>query len=71
MYKLITFIASLYLLIELLSRTTQGSDGKVRFERVPPIFRLIRGILYTPAKSSVVEVEVKVKDVAEDETISL
>jgi len=69
MLKLITFIAFLYLLIELVSRTTQGADGKVRFEKVPPLFRLIKGIFYPPAKSSVIEV--KVEEVSEDESLSI
>ena len=59
MIKFITFIAFLYLLVELLSRTEQGSDGKVRFKDVPRWFGLINGVFNPSAKSSVVEVEVK------------
>ena len=65
MIKLITFIAFLYLLIELLSRTEEGPDGKVRFQRLPRWLGLIKGIFITPAKSSVIEVEVK--EVAESD----
>ena len=59
MIKIIAFIASLYLLIELLSRTEQGPDGKVRFTDVPQWVALINGIFSPSAKSTVVEVEVK------------
>ena len=66
MIKLVTFIAFLYLLIELLSRTEQGTDGKVRFKDLPRWFGLINGIFNPSAKSSVVEVEVHSIDENED-----
>ena len=59
MIKIIAFIASIYLLIEFLSRTEQGQDGKVRFNNVPQWVALINGIFSPSAKSTVVEVEVK------------
>tara|TARA_B100000029_G_C17088800_1_gene783430 strand:- start:105 stop:308 length:204 start_codon:yes stop_codon:yes gene_type:complete len=59
MIKFITFIAFLYLLIELLSRTEQGMDGKVRIKDLPRWLRLINEVFNPAAKSSVVEVEVK------------
>ena len=59
MIKIIAFIASAYLLIEFLSRTEQGADGKVRFNNVPQWVALINGIFSPSAKSTVVEVEVK------------
>ena len=59
MIKIIAFIASVYLLIEFLSRTEQGPDGKVRFNNVPQWVALINGIFSPSAKSTVVEVEVK------------
>ena len=67
MIKFITFIAFLYLLIELVSRTEQTSDGKVRFKDLPRWFRLINGIFNPSAKSSVVEVEVQTIDEDEDD----
>ena len=66
MIKFITFIAFLYLLIELLSRTEQGTDGRVRFKELPRWFGLINGIFNPSAKSSVVEVEVQSIDDDED-----
>ena len=59
MIKIIAFIASVYLLIEFLSRAEQGSDGKVHFNNVPQWVALINGIFRPSAKSTVVEVEVK------------
>ena len=67
MIKFITFIAFLYLLIELVSRTEQGSDGKVRFKDLPRWFGLINGIFNPSAKSSVVEVEVQTIDEDDDD----
>ncbi len=66
MIKLAIFIAFLYLLIELFSRTEQGTDGKVRFKDLPRWFGLINGIFNPSAKSSVVEVEVHSIDENED-----
>ena len=62
MIKIIAFIASVYLLIEFLSRTKQGPDGKVHFKKVPQWVALINGIFRPSAKSTVVEVEVKAVD---------
>ncbi len=62
MIKIIAFIASVYLLIEFLSRTEQGPDGKVHFKKVPQWVALINGIFRPSAKSTVVEVEVKAVD---------
>ncbi len=62
MIKLFTFIAFLYLLVELVSRTEQAPDGKVSFKNIPKWFALINGIFNPSAKSSVVEVEVKTID---------
>ena len=60
MLTIIGVIASIYLLIEFLSRTEQGVDGKIRFNNVPRWYGIVKEIFYTPsAKSSVVEVEVK------------
>ena len=59
MIKLFTFIAFMYLLVELLSRTEQGSDGKVTFKNIPRWFKLMNGIFNPSAKSSVVEVQVE------------
>ena len=67
MIKVVTFIAFLYLLIELVSRTEQGSDGKVRFKDLPRWFGLINGIFNPSAKSSVVEVEVQTIDEDDDD----
>ena len=62
MIRLIIFIAFLYLLVELLSRTTQGADGKIRFERVPTIFVLNNGIFFPATMTSIIEVDVKEVD---------
>ena len=59
MIKIISVIACIYLLIELLSRTEQSSDGKVRFNDVPRWVGLVYGLFNPSAKSTVVEVEVK------------
>ena len=67
MIKVVTFIAFLYLLIELVSRTEQASDGRVRFKDLPRWFGLINGIFNPSAKSSVVEVEVQTIDEEDDD----
>ncbi len=67
MIKVVTYIAFLYLFIELVSRTEQVSDGKVRFKDLPRWFGLINGIFNPSAKSSVVEVEVQTIDEDDDD----
>ncbi len=65
MIKLFTFIAFLYLLVELLSRTEQGSDGKVNFRNIPKWVLIVNGIFNPSAKSSVIEVDVQ--SISDDE----